>query len=904
MVAQTRTTGKRLPILTIALAVVILAVIASAQWPLQASGTTQQAPVIGELSPYQQSITAQWSHSPEQESREYLVQWKTTGQQWSGTNQASVPGNARAHTITPLEDGTAYTVRIGAVDQEDATTWSSELTATPGTAAGAPAGMRLIPLHKRIQPRWNAPADGTAVDEYIVEWKTGEEDYDSARQLTTTELQENIRDLENGAVYAVRVSTVSAGATVASATLSTAPVPAREIIESQIVENYQEDFPWVQQAWENQPVRVAIRGKGPGAYVLGFGRPNGFRGVGRGISVRLADWAYRGHTTVLHELAHHFTLDNRAPDNEEAVAAGWMYFSQRLKGHCPVGEVYADVITFVTRGEVRRNMAYLMRCPEVGPKATPDAEAVAVAKSVMAGEIPEWFNQKYTDENGQKNLDAIWSDLKRSNYKRGAAYMMRTMYGGFCSFKEANWAIGSTGPRHGNPWKDGGCTWRQPQDLFLTTMETGLKLDWEPPLYQTTPDVTHYLIEWRDSGQQYDPSRQATVPADQDLTYAITGLEEDTQYTVRVSAVNDSDTSVLTDKDGHGRSAEAAATTGKPNAPAVTATGQQGQVSLSWTMPAGSDISLAGYLVEWRLADQDYEEDNSKTLTGASSTTTTVTGLSNNVEYALRVTAVTDEDERGTPSQELRVIPNGVPEQPTNVQAVGGRNSILVWWEPKPESGPPTGYLIEWRRGANYEPGNQVFVPGAATGSYLMEDRAGHTTHHIRVTAVNDSYESVPSEEYTVKTGVPGAPTDLTVQVKGPDGFALEWDRPDPYYPNNPDFRPVRDAGGDPILDADGNTVPQFRYDINIAVAGTNDWCYKGRYRNVSRGNSTLEPGAIWLNFTRFCPGVKPVEGESYQFRVRAAYVWLNSGATKVVNGPWVYSEPIEFNPAEDADSE
>ncbi len=244
-------------------------------------------------------------------------------------------------------------------------------------------------------------------------------------------------------------------------------------------------------------------------------------------------------------------------------------------------------------------------------------------------------------------------------------------------------------------------------------------------------------------------------------------------------------------------------------------------------------------------------------------------------------------------------LAGGTPDAPTGIDAVGGKESLLVSWDPPSGGGTVGGYIVEWRTGGKYGDGDKAIVADASAQSYLLEDMAGHGRYRVRVKTFNLLGESQPTEEYFVMSGAPGNPTDFDAVVRPAGGFTLTWDRPDPYYPNNPDYRTVRNFSNQrPILDDHGNTVPQYRYDVEYKLAdGQPDvWCSQGRYRDYGVGNDTLNSTALMLDVTNYCSDAEPVVGERYNFRIRAAYVWLNSGDTNPRNGPWKYSGPVVYD--------
>ena len=109
----------------------------------------------------------------------------------------------------------------------------------------------------------------------------------------------------------------------------------------------------------------------------------------------------------------------------------------------------------------------------------------------------------------------------------------------------------------------------------------------------------------------------------------------------------------------------------------------------------------------------------------------------------------------------------------------------------------------------------------------------------------------------------------------------------------------MRGKNKKPILDENGQTVPQFRYDVEYKRADgqTGGWCSQSKYRDLGLGNNTLSSDDLHAEITSFCGDAEPIVGEGYNFRNRAAYVWLKSGDTNVRNGPWTYSGSVSYNP-------
>lgn len=442
---------------------------------------------------------------------------------------------------------------------------------------------------------------------------------------------------------------------------------------------------------------------------------NGFTGLARGLRYSFNLSGYRTDAVVLHEIAHHFTLDYRVPDVPEAVGVGWLYFNHRVKGHCDVGEIYADLLTYYTRNKPSPGLGYLYGCNRIAKNGVPDKESKEVAGSVARGEIANWFQEKYARADETTKLDALWSDIRAAVGNRRIAYLMRDMYGGYCSHHEANWAVDS-GPSHGNPWRDGGCHWRKPQDLAVVVQYGSLRVTWSEPEYPSSPAATHYVVQWRAADQEYGASQQAVVPATATGYQQIPGLTNGVDYFVRVAAVYSGSQTVFVDNDGLSRVVEDSATPGKPNKPEnVSVSAGDHSISLSWEEPRNTGIGMSGFVVEWKSGTEDYDPSRRLEVPGGEVRRTTVSGLTNGVTYTIKVSAKGLSGVVGKPSQEKRASPFGPPEAPSGVTAVGGKESLL-YWEPPADGTIYDGLVVQWRTGGSYRSGDEVVVWGPGGG--------------------------------------------------------------------------------------------------------------------------------------------------------------------------------------------
>lgn len=159
--------------------------------------------------------------------------------------------------------------------------------------------------------------------------------------------------------------------------------------------------------------------------------------------------------------------------------------------------------------------------------------------------------------------------------------------------------------------------------------DKNIMLSWEKPM---VTDFAKVVIRWEPGNGVAEVHHDASP----DNRYTVSGLANDTEYTVTIQSVDrDSNASV-----GIVRAATPAAI--NPAAPAavsaVTATAVDGQVALAWTNPGDSD--LAKIAISWTPNDGAAE-----VLAGATPNSSyIVSGLANAVAYLFTITAVDTMD--------------------------------------------------------------------------------------------------------------------------------------------------------------------------------------------------------------------------------------------------------------------
>ena len=146
--------------------------------------------------------------------KNYIVQWKSGTDDYNTTNQATPEESP--YTITNLDNGTLYTVRVLAVNEtypndpsDDPDDGSNEDSETPRTIPEKPTDLEVISGDKQLTVSWTAPVPekngGGGVDRFIVQWKSGNQEYHTSRQKTTLNTSQVIKPLTNGTPYSIQV---------------------------------------------------------------------------------------------------------------------------------------------------------------------------------------------------------------------------------------------------------------------------------------------------------------------------------------------------------------------------------------------------------------------------------------------------------------------------------------------------------------------------------------------------------------------------------------------------------------------------------------------------------------------------------------------------------------------------
>ncbi|MEI8231551.1 MAG: fibronectin type III domain-containing protein, partial [Actinomycetes bacterium] len=178
------------------------------------------APSIVSISPSDSQITVTWSAATNNGSA--ITRYDVEAQ--PGGNSCSTSGTGTSCTISPLANGTAYSISVYATNDAGGGEVSTSSTLiTPRTLAGAPTNVSITPGDRQLGVSWRAPSSngGSAVTSYKVTAQPGSVTCTAIAPSTSC----NLLGLSNGSVYSITVATTNpAGDSASSSTVTGSPV--------------------------------------------------------------------------------------------------------------------------------------------------------------------------------------------------------------------------------------------------------------------------------------------------------------------------------------------------------------------------------------------------------------------------------------------------------------------------------------------------------------------------------------------------------------------------------------------------------------------------------------------------------------------------------------------------------
>ena len=258
---------------------------------------------------------------------------------------------------------------------------------------------------------------------------------------------------------------------------------------------------------------------------------------------------------------------------------------------------------------------------------------------------------------------------------------------------------------------------------------------------------------------------------------SVTGLTNGTSYVFRVAPYYSSSATTGQWSSQSPSYTPASFPPGQPTS--LVATSGNGRATLSWVAPSSvGDSAISGYRIEYSTnGGGSWLTLNSNTW--STSTSQSVTGLTNGTSYSFRVAAI-NSSATGSYSASATAVPVAVPPgQPTSLVATSGNGQVSLSWVAPSSVGDSaiSGYRIEYSSNgggswSTYD-SNTWSTSRTRTVAWLTNG----TSYSFRVAAINSSATGSYSASATAvpkDPNLPAAPSTLTASP-GDGQTVLQW---------------------------------------------------------------------------------------------------------------------------------
>ena len=684
--------------------------------PSTSGPTVPAAPASLQATPGNAQAVLSWTAGDDGDAA--ITSWKV--RQKAGTNAwgawTPIPNSdasTTSHTATTLTNGTEYTFQVRAVNSVGDGAASDETTATPAGPPGAPTDLKVdVESHQRLLAAWKAPADngGAAITHYLVQWKSGSQEFSTARQVqagaapdTDGFVKRGLFDLTNGTTYTLRVRAVSSGgAGPWSSTVTGTPkatVPDAPVIEV-----------------EKGNTRLEVSWTAPAS--------NGSAITGYTVQWTTDDEPWSSSSpqrTVTGTTASITGLTN-----------GTKYFV-RVRATNGAGDSDWSIDGSGT------------------PSAVPDAPAGLVIRT--------WdrfltFGWTAPEDNGS-DITGYTVQWKSGSEKFGAGNREHTTtktqhsWGALVNGTTYTYRVRATNANGDGPWSAEmtgipGHAPLKPTPFTATGGDGQATLAWTSGGDGGSP-ITKWQLRRQTSTNVWGDWTDIDGSGASTTSHTVTGLDNGRTYTFQVRAVNTT---------GGGAASDSSVATMLPAKPAgFAATPNDGSVALSWTSPNNASITRWEY--RYKTGSGDFGSWTEVASSGASTTSASVT-LANGKTYGFELRAV-NATGNGAASDEATATM--IPAAPANIAAASGNAKVLLSWT-DPGNATITGW--EYRIDANnagWQAWTEMSGSSASTTSHLVGSLNNNSSFRFQVRAVNATGDGKPSAAVTA------APRNVTVRL-------------------------------------------------------------------------------------------------------------------------------------------
>ena len=776
----------------------------------------------------------------------YTVQYTTLGTDWTtyldGTNDDDA-STTTSINITDLTLNTQYTFRVAAVSSIGQGAYSANVTATTN-ALTVPDAPTISPnptvTLDSVSISWNKPDNGgSPITGYSVQYVTSGGSSWSTHQNGNTTLSTTIPDLTSNTEYTFRVAavnTVGQGAYSANVT-DTTKAPTVPSVPTEIT---------IPDTTANSVLVIWLEPSDDGGSpIIGY----------------TVDYAVASSGTWQ-------TQDSALIDNDTK--------SSTISGLTPNTEynVRVAAVNSVGQGAYSANATDTTDAPTVpvaptispNPSVTLDSVSISWNKPDNGGSPITGYSVQYVTSGGSS-----WSTHQDGNTTSNTALSATIYdlnYNTEYTFRVA--AVNTVGQgAYSANVTDTTKAPTVPSALVLITIPdttaNSVLVIWLEPSDDGGSPIIGYTVDYAVASSGTWQTQDSALIDNDTKSSTISGLTPNTEYNVRVAAVN----SV-----GQGAySANATDTTDAltvPNAPTISPNPSVtlDSVSISWNKPDNGGSPITGYSVQYVTSGgsswSTHQDGNDTSNTALSAT---IPGLTPNTEYTFRVAAVNTVGQGAysanvTDTTKAPTVP-GVPNAFTIIDPTD--NSVFVSWsEPDNGGSDIIGYTVDYAVASNgtWQTQDSALINNNDRIT-TFTDLNSNTQYNFRVAAVNGIGQGAYSANVTATTDastVPDAPTISPNPTVTLDSVSISWNKPD--------------NGGSPITG----------YSVQYVASGGSSW-------STHQDGNDVDNTALSTTIPSLTPNTE------YTFRVAAVNA-VNQGAysanvTATTDAPTVPDAPI-----------
>ena len=690
------------------------------------------------------------------------------------------------------------------------------------TKPNKPTGLTVTSDDEQLEVEWTKPVGGDAIDEYIVQWKSGSETFADAetenREQTvahvsgTTTYDATIPGLENGTEYTVHV-----------------------IAKNESGEASSEEKKGTPATIPDEPTSMEVT---PGNEKLTLTWVASIETGGASITGFVVE--YKQNTALTWT-----THTPIGPSTLTAIITGLtndILYDVRVRAD---NGVVADPYNWAV------NTGTPVPDPSIGEVSVPSntiTKTTATA-TVTIDDAKTGDEQAVHFRHRVNTSGTSWTTATPKNTDGPSINFDLTSLTGNTEYIVEAWLATDTSDVESTTFTTSPVEPDAPTNLNITPGDEKLKVTWSAPSDRGGSQLTNYKIQWKSGTQRYDPATREHTVDDQTLTDEITGLINGTEYTVQVIAVTSAGDGTPSSKKGTPRTI--------PDAPTnLNVSPSNEKLTLTWEAPnENGGISITGYVVEYKEdIAQSWIPSNeavaTSTIDGTTTYSTSIPDLLNDTLYDVRVRADNGvepeagkyynwEEGSGTP------VPNpsigSVTVDPNSITQTEATVTVTIEDDNDEEQ---TVYL-QYQTVSNgvWSTPAQTQNTASASVNFKLDTLTGNTEYEVQAWLQTDVNNKVKSDEFTTAPVVPAAPS-VSV-TSGDKKLTLTWNEPDNGGDSITGYIVQWKSGSDTYDDAATNNrqasvttlTPAITYEITDLLNGAT---YDVRVRAVN----TAEPEA------------------------------------------------------------